>query len=101
MVALFERFRGGMKIIESGQQRMDQAGAKTITVHLEQISMATYVMAAAADKIVVTPLTTWDVFGFRAAPTFLKDTFARFGIEFDVVKIAPWKTAGDTSAAAA
>ncbi len=98
MAALFDRFRHWDETLNRGENCPDDStpDAKTITVHLEQISMATYVMAAAADRIVVTPLTTWDVFGFRAAPTFLKDTFARFGIEFDVVKIAPWKTAGDT-----
>ena len=98
MAALFDRFRQWDETFNRGENSPDGStpNAKTITVHLEQISMATYVMAAAADQIVVTPLTTWDVFGFRAAPTFLKETFARFGIEFDVVKIAPWKTAGDS-----
>ncbi len=98
MAALFERFRQWDETFNRAANSPDGStpNAKTITVHLEQVSMATYVMAAAADQIVVTPLTTWDVFGFRAAPTFLKETFARFGIEFDVVKIAPWKTAGDS-----
>ena len=82
---LFGRFREG-----------DDGEGKQLIVYLEQASMATYVMACAADKVAVAPLTSWDVFGLRAAPTFLKDTLAKFGVEFDVVKIAPWKTAADT-----
>jgi protease-4 len=69
--------------------------AKQIMVHLEQITRANYVVACAADKIFITPLTTWEVLGFYSAPTFWKETLALLGIQMDVVKVAPWKTALD------
>lgn len=90
MAALFGRFRQWDK-----QYHPRQATAKQIIVHLEQISSAGYVAACAADKISVTPLTTWEVLGLHSAPTFYKTTLARLGIAMDVVKIAPWKTAAD------
>lgn len=68
---------------------------KKIVVHLEQVTGAPYVLACAADQIVVTPLTIWEVLGLHTTPTFFKETLAQLGIEMDVVKIAPWKTAAD------
>ncbi|CAN5480699.1 S49 family peptidase [soil metagenome] len=88
--ALFKRFRQWDK-----QYNPSQATAKQIIVHLEQISSAGYIVGCAADKISVTPLTTWEVLGLHSAPTFYKTTLARLGIAMDVVKIAPWKTAAD------
>ncbi len=69
--------------------------AKKIVVHLEQVAGAVYVLACAADQIVVTPLTSWEVLGLHSTPTFFKETLAQLGVEMDVVKIAPWKTAAD------
>ncbi len=88
---LFQRFR-----TQDGQFRRPDTPAKQVIVHLEQLSAATYVVACAADRVTMTPLTSWDVLGLRVAPVYLKDTLARAGIQFDVVKIAPWKTAADT-----
>jgi protease IV len=91
--ALFERFR-----------RWDRAyngstgTPKQIVVHLEELTAALYVAAAGADKVTATPLTEWDVKGLLATPTFLKETLARAGIAFDVVRVAPWKTAADSFA---
>jgi protease-4 len=93
MARLLDRFRTW-----DAAQRAPGAPAKQIVVHLEEIGAAAYVMACAADQITVPPLTSWDVLGLRVAPTYLKDTLAKAGLAFDVVKIAPWKTAADTLA---
>jgi len=92
LAALFARFRSW----DALYHRSPSQPAKQIIVHLEQINGAAYVVACAADKVMATPLTTWEVLGLYSAPTFLKTTLARFGIAMDVVKIAPWKTAADT-----
>ena len=60
------------------------------------MSAPTYLAASGADRIVMAPLADWDVLGLRVEPVFLKDALARLGIEVDVVRVAPWKTAADT-----
>ncbi len=90
MVALFARFRRW-----DNQLAAANAAPKQIIVHLEQTGAAAYLVAAAADKVTMPPLASWDVVGLRVAPTYWKETLRRIGVEFDVVKIAPWKTAAD------
>jgi protease IV len=87
--ALLARFRTWDAQCNPGQL------PKRVVVHLEQVSSASYVLACAADEILLTPLTEWNVLGLRVAPTYLKETLAHLGVEMDVVKIAPWKTAAD------
>jgi protease-4 len=72
---------------------------KRIVFHLEQVTAPLYVAAAGADLIALTPLTEWDVKGLAATPLFFKDALAQVGIAFDVVRVAPWKTAADMFAA--
>jgi protease-4 len=90
LAALFDRFHTW------DRQFNPDAPAKRIIVHLEMVSRTSYVVACAADQIVITPLTTWDVLGLHTTPTFWKATLARAGIQMEVVKVAPWKTAFDT-----
>jgi protease-4 len=90
MAALLGRFRHW-----DSQHRRLGTPAKEIIVHLEQVSASTYVVAAAADRVTMPPLATWDVMGLRVAPTYWKETLTRVGIEFDVIKVAQWKTAAD------
>ncbi|RIK39272.1 MAG: hypothetical protein DCC55_18565 [Chloroflexi bacterium] len=92
LAALFHRFR------EWDRQSNGAAAPKSIIVHLEQVTRTTYFAACAADQILVTPLTTWDVLGLHTTPTFWKETLALAGIAMDVVKVAPWKTAFDAFA---
>jgi len=70
--------------------------SKEITVYLEHMDAPGAVMASAAHRVIMPTLGDWSVLGLRVAPTFLKDTLARIGVEVDVIKIAPWKTAADT-----
>ncbi len=64
-------------------------------VYIESASTPAYVAACAADQLYLTPLSGWDVLGFRSEPVFLKETLAKAGVAFDAVKIAPWKSALD------
>lgn len=87
--ALFERFRTW------DRQSNPISPPKQIVFHLENVSAALFVAACAADKVAITPLTTWDVTGLRSEPLFLRDTLAQVGISMDVVRVAPWKNAMD------
>lgn len=87
---LFRRFRTWDE-----QARRSGKPAKEVVVFLEQCNNSAYVMAAAADRIVMPPSAEWNVLGLRAEPVFLADTLAMMGLEADVVRVAPWKTAYD------
>lgn len=91
LVALLGRFRRW-----DGELRPAGAPAKQVIVHLEQANTAAYVVACAADRVTLAPLASWDVMGLRVAPTYWKETLGRAGVEFEAIKIAPWKTAADT-----
>ncbi len=93
LAALFRRFHEWDHARNSGGVN---ARAKRIAVYLEEVTGATYAAAAAADYVVCPPLAEWDVKGLITQPTYLKETLARLGIEFDVVRVAPWKTAMDS-----
>ncbi len=91
LARLFERFRRW-----DAEQRTNDAPPKEVVVHLEQASAAVYLVACAADRITMPTLAMWDVMGLRVAPTYWRELLDRVGIRFDVVKIAPWKTAADS-----
>ncbi len=93
LAALFRRFHTWDHAQNSGGVN---ARAKRIVVYLEDMTGGGYAAAAAADYVVAPPLTEWDVKGLVVQPTYLKQTLARLGIEFDVVRVAPWKTAMDS-----
>lgn len=90
LAALLTRFRQ-----RDRQFHGELAPRKTIIFHIEQFSRPIYLAACAADQIVVTPLTEWNILGFHTNPTFWQATLAQLGVQMDVVKIAPWKTAFD------
>jgi protease-4 len=90
---LFDRFR------RTDSRLHPQKTPKRVVFHLEELTAPLYVAAANADLITLTPLTEWDVKGLAATPLFFKDALAQVGIQFDVVRAAPWKTAADMFAA--
>ena len=89
LVLILERFR-------TWDAAANGTGGKEILLYAEQLSAPVYLVACAADRVVTPPLANWTVTGFQAAPVYLKESLARLGIRFDVVKIAPWKTAADS-----
>lgn len=90
LAAIFDRFRQRDRELHGAT-----AAPKRIIFHLEQFTRPLCLAACAADQIIVTPLTEWNILGFHSNPTFWRDTLAQLGVQMDVVKIAPWKTAFD------
>ena len=90
---LLDRFRA------TDQKLYPTNTPKSVVFHLEELTAPLYVAAAGADLVTLTPLTDWDVKGLAATPLFFKEALAQVGIQFDVVRVAPWKTAADTFAA--
>jgi protease-4 len=90
--ALLARFRAWDQQYNGDRARRS---AKKVIVHIEDAPPAAYVAACAADAVYMTPLTDWPVVGLRVGSTYLKETLAQAGISFDVVKVAPWKSASD------
>ncbi|MBX3052803.1 MAG: signal peptide peptidase SppA [Caldilineaceae bacterium] len=91
LATLFHRFRA-WDAAENGPQR---AIEKDVVVFLESSGNASYLMAAAADRILMPPQADWNVLGLHTEPAFLADALHTIGVEADVVRVAPWKTAFD------
>ena len=90
LTALFERFRGW------SLARNHREAAQRIVVYVEQCSPSALVAASAADQLIFAPLADWEIVGLRTAPLFVKEALTRLGVEMQVVRVAPWKTAADT-----
>lgn len=90
LVALFERFR------RWSIERNPRPVSQRLIVHVEECSPSALVAASAADQLILTPLADWQMVGLRTAPLFLRESLARLGVEMQVVRVAPWKTAADT-----
>ena len=89
LAVLFERFR------RWSNERGGRAATQQIVIYVEDCTPSALVAASAADRLIMAPLAEWGVVGLRAAPLFLRETLARLGVEMQVVRVAPWKTAAD------
>lgn len=76
-------------------QRLKDAGKKVV-VYTPYLDLPHYYAATAADLIVAPPSAGFDVLGVHSSITFLKDSLALAGIQFDVIQISPFKSAYDS-----
>lgn len=90
LATLFERFR------QRSRKHAHRTPAQRIVVLVETCSPSALVAASTADQLYLVPQGEWDLVGLRVAPLFVKETLARLGIEMQVVRVAPWKTAADS-----
>ncbi len=95
--ALIERFRQRDRSLYAAANRPP----KQVIVFMEQVSLSDYVAACAADRIMITPMTSWDVLGIRAGGVYYKQTLASLGVQVEAVRISPWKSAADALSEAA
>ncbi len=72
-----------------------QAG-KRVWVYLVHGGVREYVLAAAADQVILPPAATLDVAGLSSEVTFLAGTLQKLGIEAELVQMGKYKSAAET-----
>ena len=75
--------------------RAKRRGLETVA-YLNEVSLASYFAATACDRVVALPAGEFNALGLHLSATFLRDTFARAGLRFEVVAVSPYKAAGDS-----
>ncbi|MCP4421414.1 MAG: signal peptide peptidase SppA [Chloroflexi bacterium] len=72
-----------------------QAAGKTVVFYTPYLDLRHYLLATAADQIIVPPSAQFDAFGLHFQATFLKEALEKMGIGADAVQISPYKTAAN------
>ena len=75
--------------------RAKRRGLETVA-YLTEVSLASYFAATACDRVVALPAGEFNALGLHLSATFLRDTFARAGLRFEVIAVSPYKAAGDS-----
>ncbi|MEO0073783.1 MAG: signal peptide peptidase SppA [candidate division WOR-3 bacterium] len=73
-----------------------RATGKKVLVHAHSLSMSSYYLASAADRIAVHPLSDVILPGFAARAAFLKGTLDKLGIKAQPVRHGKYKSAVET-----
>lgn len=69
---------------------------KKIVAYADNYTQGNYYLASVADKVFLNPQGMIDWHGIGAERMFLKDLLAKFGIQFQVVKVGKYKSATET-----
>lgn len=73
-----------------------RAAGKTVWVHLTQAGMREYLLASAAQQVMLAPAGSLDVAGLSSEVTFVAGTLKKLGIEAEVIQMGKYKSAGET-----
>jgi protease IV len=75
--------------------RLREKGKRVVCFIPAGCDLETYYVACSADEILVRPGVQLATTGLRLTPMFLKDALEAVGLQFEVVAISPFKSAGD------
>ena len=72
-----------------------RAGGKRVVAYCETFGPMQYYLACACDQIVMPPSAEWAVLGIQNEYVFFKDALDELGIGVDLVRVSPFKSAGE------
>ncbi|GIX05613.1 MAG: hypothetical protein KatS3mg115_0016 [Candidatus Poribacteria bacterium] len=72
-----------------------RATGKPVIVYSDYYDNATYLLAAHADRVLLSPLGTVDLIGLRAEVLFFKETLDKLGIQAELVQAGAYKSAAE------
>lgn len=78
-------------------ERLQEAG-KEVVVYSPTLDLTHYYLAAAADRLFAPPSSHFDLLGLVSETVYLKDALQKIGVEAEVLRVSPYKTAGNTFA---
>jgi protease-4 len=73
-----------------------RAAGKRVWVHLASAGVREYLIASAADRVVLAPAGTLDISGLSSEVTFLFGALEKLGVQAEVVQLGRYKAMGET-----
>ncbi len=96
LVCCDELHTGWAKVQELHRSlRALRAAGKTVWVHLAHAGIHEYVLAAAADRVLLAPSGTLGVVGLSSEVTFFAGALNKLGVEAEVVHMGKYKSAAE------
>ncbi len=92
-----ENLKAGWAALEElrAELKRFQSEGKKVVAYLVDGGTSSYYLAAVADEVFASPLSTLNVVGLRVRVNFLKDALSSLGLETEVLAISPYKSAAD------
>jgi protease-4 len=92
-----ENLQAGWATLEElrAELKRFQSEGKKVVAYLVDGGISCYYLAAVADEVFASPLSTLNVVGLRVRVNFLKDALSSLGLETEVFAVSPYKSAAD------
>ena len=84
-----------LKEVRSALERFRATGKKIIAYNIDMDKRA-YYLASVANQILINPMGSVDINGFRSETMFFKNAFDKYGIGVEVVRVGKYKSFGET-----
>ncbi len=84
-----------LKEVRSALERFRATGKKIIAYDIDMDKRA-YYLASVANQILINPMGSVDINGFRSETMFFKNAFDKYGIGVEVVRVGKYKSFGET-----
>jgi protease IV len=84
-----------LKEVRTALERFRATGKKIIAYNID-MDKRDYYLSSVADRILINPMGSVDINGFRSETMFFKNAFDKYGIGVEVVRVGKYKSFGET-----
>jgi protease IV len=84
-----------LKEVRNSLERFRATGKKIIAYDVD-MDKRSYYLSSVADRILINPMGSVDVNGFRSETMFFKNAFDKYGVGVEVVRVGKYKSFGET-----
>jgi protease IV len=84
-----------LKEVRNSLERFRATGKKIIAYDID-MDKRSYYLSSVADRIMINPMGSVDVNGFRSETMFFKNAFDKYGVGVEVVRVGKYKSFGET-----
>ena len=84
-----------LKEVRTALERFRATGKKIIAYNID-MDKRDYYLSSVANQILINPMGSMDINGFRSETMFFKNAFDKYGIGVEVVRVGKYKSFGET-----
>ncbi len=84
-----------LKEVRNALERFRATGKKIIAYNVD-MDKRDYYLSSVADRILINPMGSVDINGFRSETMFFKNAFNKYGVGVEVVRVGKYKSFGET-----